>query len=123
MSNNATMRDTRNAAQAVDALTLPGIAFNAWAPALANLGAEWQEFVSRRMQDDLGLLQQLASPQSPEQAWTAYVKFWQKAAEDYAREFATMSRLTGELVSSSVSGLQQRTEAAATQPRPTAKAA
>ena len=27
MSNNVTMRDTRNAAQAVDALTLPGFAF------------------------------------------------------------------------------------------------
>jgi hypothetical protein len=123
MSNDATMRDTRNAAQAVDALILPGFAFNAWAPALANLGSEWQEFVSRRLQDDLGLLQQLGSPQSPEQAWTACVKFWQKAAEDYAREFATMSQLTGELVNSSLSGLQQHAEAAATQPPPTAKAA
>jgi hypothetical protein len=50
MSNNVTMRDTRNAAQAVDALTLPGFAFNAWTPALVNLGSEWQEFVSRRLQ-------------------------------------------------------------------------
>jgi len=137
MLNKATTRTGRSAAQGVDAFMFPGFTFNVWAPALsfsgewnaklgesfANLGSEWQEFVSRRMQDDLSLLQQMGSSQSPEQAWTTYVKFWQKAAEDYAREFATMSRLTGDIVNSSITGLQQRMQATASELQPTAKAA
>ena len=120
MLDNDATRDARNPAQGTDAFAIPGFALNMWNPALAcstewnaklhegfvALSTEWQDFVSRRMQDDLSLLQQVGSSQSPEQAWTAYVAFWRKAAEDYAREFAMLSKLTGDLVSSSVAAVQ-----------------
>ena len=134
MQNKVT---TRSAAQGIDAFVFPGFAFDIWAPALAcnaewnsklhesvaTLSSEWQEFVSRRVTDDLSLLQLVGSSQSPEQAWAAYVKFWQKAAEDYSREFATMSKLAGELVTNSITAAQHRMEVAATELLPIAKAA
>lgn len=101
---------------------VPANVLGAWVPALSYgaewnaklqeglsaLGCEWQEFVSRRMQDDFGLVQAVSSAQSPEQAWTAYVKFWQKAAEDYAREFAAVSKLTGRLLTGGIDAVQRR---------------
>ncbi len=102
-----------------------------WGPAMA-VGAEWntkwrescvalsgerQDFVSRRAKEDLELLRSVASAQTPEAAWSAYAKFWQKAAEDYTHQYAAMARLAGDFVSSGMTAAQHTLEeAAATTP-------
>jgi hypothetical protein len=136
MSDTTITRNARSAAQSGETIMLPGFAVDLWSPALScgaewnaklhegfsALGCEWQEFVSRRLQDDLGFVRVVSSSQSPEQAWGAYVKFWQKATEDYAREFATMSKLTGQIITSGIDTMQHHLQATP-DPRPASKAA
>jgi len=57
------------------------------------IASEWQDFVQRRLKEDLALMQRLAHGGTPDQILAAYSDFWQKAAEDYGKEFTTMSRL------------------------------
>lgn len=137
MLDKATARGTQSAAQAMPAFMFPGFVFDMWGPALAcnaalttklqegfaTLGSEWQDFVSRRMQEDLGLLQLVGSSQAPEQAWGAYITFWQKAVEDYAQESVIMTKLAAQLMNSSIAAMQRRMEEAATEALPFAKAA
>jgi len=68
---------------------------------------EWQEFVSRRFNEDMGLVQNLAHARTPEDVWSAYVKFWQRAAEDYAQEQAILARRAGDIVNSHLMATQR----------------
>ena len=43
--------------------------------------------------EDFALMQRLAHGGTPDQILAAYSDFWQKAAEDYGKEFTTMSKL------------------------------
>ena len=60
------------------------------APAIAS---EWQDFVGRRVKEDFVLMQRLTRSSTPNQILVAYSGFWQKAAEDYGNEIATISKL------------------------------
>jgi len=60
------------------------------APAIAS---EWQDFVGRRVKEDFVLMQRLTRSSTPNQILVAYSDFWQKAAEDYGNEIATISKL------------------------------
>ncbi len=124
MSNESTRQDARAAVQALQALKFPGLALDAWGPALAcsaewnsklhdgfaALSSEWQEFLSRRLKEDLSFLQSMGRSQSPEQVWNAYLKYWQKAGEDYTQEFMSMTKLGGELMSSSMVAMRKGIE-------------
>ncbi len=125
MSDKETTCRTRGASwQPIDAFMFPGFALSLWSPPLAcsaewntklhegfaALSSEWQDFVSRRMKQDLTLLQRLGSAQSPEQIWAAYATFWQEAAEDYSQEFARVATLTGSLANKSVAAMQRQME-------------
>jgi hypothetical protein len=120
MSDTITTHNARSTAQNGETVMLPGL--DLWSPVLAcgaewnaklhegftALSCEWQEFVSRRLQDDLGLVRVVSSSQSSEEAWIACVKFWQKAADDYALEFAAISKLTGQIFTSGIDAVQHQ---------------
>ena len=57
---------------------------------------EWQHFVTRRVEANMALMQQVAQSKSPEAAWSAYAGFWQKLAEDYGKELSTMTELASD---------------------------
>src|SRR5262249_2615191 len=57
------------------------------------IAGEWQAFVNHRFQEDLSLIQRLSHSATADQVVTAYSEFWQKAAEDYRKEFATVTKL------------------------------
>lgn len=64
--------------------------------ALAGFGTiarEWQDFVGRRLQEDVALVQRLARCSRPDQVLSAYTDFWRKAGEDYGKEVRTMTSL------------------------------
>jgi len=67
---------------------------------------EWQAFMGRRVREDLHLCQELAGAKTPEAMWSAYMSFWQKAVEDYCREYATFTTLSGALASDMRAGPQ-----------------
>jgi hypothetical protein len=84
---------------------------------------EWQDFVSRRIKEDLGLAQRLASARAPDAVWNAYGGFWQKAADDYAHEYAIMAKLTSDIISSGMTAAQHTIEDAAAGAQTPSKAA
>jgi hypothetical protein len=77
-----------------------------------SLSDEWQAFVGRRTKEDLRLLQQLASAKAPEEMWSLYASFWQKAVEDYWQEYATIVKLASGHIGSDMAATQQAFEQA-----------
>jgi phasin protein len=55
--------------------------------------SEWQNFVGRRLAEDMKFMQQLATCKSPDQIAAAYADFWQKGFADHTKEFATLNNL------------------------------
>ena len=63
-----------------------------------DFSVEWQTFVGRRLSEDFHLLQELSVAKAPNQVWTAWSRFWQKAGEDYGREYSIMAKLAAGFV-------------------------
>ena len=57
------------------------------------IACEWQDFVSRRLKENLLLAQRLTRSCTADQVLVAFTDFWQVAAKDYGQEITTMSRL------------------------------
>ncbi len=94
-----------------------------WRESCVALSGEWQDFVSRRTKEDFELLRRVASAKTPEAAWSAYARFWQKAAEDYTHEYAAMARLVSDFASSGIIAAQHTLEEAAETTATVSKAA
>ena len=116
----------------------PAVAFAFWGPALAGaakwngkmyeglamLGSEWLDFVTRRLKEDLRLPQQVCACRSPEEIRDVHIAFWQRAVEDYQKEFTVMAKLGSGFVNNSMAAAQNRIEDAAREmSRPFADAA
>ena len=86
-------------------------------------GREWQNLVTCRVKEDLDLMQRLAASKTPEQVWSAHAGFWQKAAEDYWREFGTVAELSAKVMSSNIGAAQHYMEETASDLLPLPKAA
>jgi hypothetical protein len=50
-------------------------------------------FRGSAVKEDFELMQRLTRSSTPNQILVAYTDFWQKAAEDYGNEIATISKL------------------------------
>ena len=110
-----------------DPFMMPMIPFNAWNPFLAGavtwnsqahegfamLGLEWQDFLARRFKQDLALLQRLAAAKSPGEIWAAYVEFWLRAYDDYAKEYTTVMKPASGASKKAIAATQSAAEEAA----------
>jgi len=67
---------------------------------LVVISEEWRAFLSRRVEEDLRSWEELAAAKTPEELWSAYGKFWQKALEDYGNGYLTLSQLYAKLATS-----------------------
>jgi hypothetical protein len=137
MLDKVTRRHGHAAAQPIAAFPFPGFPVNIWGAALTfnaecyatlhesflAFSREWQDFLSGRMTEDFALLQRVGSARSPEEVWSTYVAFWQKAAEDYSAEFGRAAKLAGSLVGQSMATVQRQMEAATAEIAPFDKAA
>ena len=63
------------------------------APTAIALSREWHSFIQRRFEHDVSTLSKICTSQRPDEFWAAYSNFCQKAAEDYQKEFAEISRI------------------------------
>ena len=61
--------------------------------ACVGIAAEWQAFVGRRFNEDSHLLRELFAAKAPDEAWNAWSRFWQKAADDYSAEYFAIAKL------------------------------
>lgn len=99
----------------------PFMLLNSWTPLLAGtsywnhqahqglstLNLEWQDFLARRFKEDAGLLNKIATSTSPDQLWSAYASFWEKAMDDYGAEFARMTKLVAGVTAKNLAATQQ----------------
>src|SRR5262245_33579327 len=81
---------------------------------LGEIGREWQDFVARRLKEDVELTQRLTSSSTPDHIMSAYADFWRKAAEDYGGEIATMTKLMTGITNRMVEAAQSATDEAGT---------
>jgi hypothetical protein len=73
---------------------------------------EWQAFVTRRVEADLRLWQELVVSKTPVALWSAYRKFWQGAFEDYRNEYLALNQVYAKAVSSGTTAAQQTSQRA-----------
>jgi hypothetical protein len=138
MSDKAAGRHGEHAAiQSVAAFPFPGFPFDVWGPALCfnaecnatlhegflAFSREWQEFLGKRVTEDFALLRRAGSAKSPEQLWSAYAAFWQKAVVDYLEEYGKAAKLVVSLMSRGMTVVQRQMEEAATNVSPLQRAA
>jgi hypothetical protein len=72
----------------------------------------WQDFVNRRLQEDLRLWQALVGAKTPEATWSAYTDFCENAVRDYCQEYATLSKHSSEFATAGIAAAQQASERA-----------
>jgi len=63
------------------------------------LNCKWQAFVGHRIQEDLHLLQELASAKAISEICSVYWRFWQTAVEDYVAAYGQMTGLGSGFIS------------------------
>jgi hypothetical protein len=64
------------------------------------IATEWLNFVHRRLSEDVRLVGDLAASRSPAESWSLHADFLQQAIRDYWSEYATMGKLSSEIMSS-----------------------
>lgn len=122
MSNQFKRGGAGNAGHTSSIPLPPGLPFMMWNPFLAGdaeaLGAfgtiarEWQDFVGRRLNEDVVLVQRLARCSRPDEVLSAYTDFWRKAGEDYGKEITTMTDLMTDMTGKMVVAAQAATDEA-----------
>ena len=74
------------------------------------LASEWQNFVSRRIAEDFAFMQRIVHCRTADQVWGAQADFWQKAVEDYGKEYMLLSRLAASLTTKAAATAQCASE-------------
>lgn len=137
MSNRIPRVDPGNGADGLNVFLAPALALGMWNPFLpvllkgnaqahegfATIASEWQAFVGHRLKEDFALMQRLTHSATPDQVLAAYTDFFQKAAEDYGKEIATISKLMTGVTTKMVAAAQSATDEATASMYPARKAA
>jgi hypothetical protein len=114
--------------QGANMFMAPGVALALWNPFLTGaltgntqafgefgtIAREWQNFVNRRLKEDVALFQRLGRSAKPDEILEAYAEFWRKAGEDYGEEITTMTKLMTEITTKAAVTAQSAIEDANT---------
>jgi phasin protein len=117
-----------NADQIANFFLAPGVGLMMWNPYLAGafdgstqalgefstVAAEWQDFLGRRLKEDVALLHRLSRSTTSDEILAAYADFWCKAGEDYGKEITTITKLMTDMTSKIAVTAQSATEEAST---------
>ena len=79
---------------------------------LMEVHREWTAFLAGRLQQDVALVHNLAKCAAPQEIYSVYAEFFQKAFSDYQREFAEMMRLGQTQLAETTAAAQEVREAA-----------
>jgi hypothetical protein len=77
---------------------------------IATLNKNWASFINRRLKEDLGVPQQLASCKTVQEMYGVYADFFQTALADYQAEFEQMSKIGKALAEDTAQAMQTRAE-------------
>jgi len=105
---------------------IPAVTLGMWGPWLVGvakwtagvhegfgtLASEWQNFVSRRVIEDFVFMQRVMQCRTPDQVLGVHADFWQKAVEDYGKEYLLMSRLAAGLTTKAAAAARCATQEA-----------
>jgi hypothetical protein len=80
---------------------------------LAAMNKSWAEFLNRRLKEDLGVAQQLASCKSVQEVYGLCADYMQTALSDYRSEMEQMGKLGKTLADDTLDAMKQRAEEAA----------
>jgi Phasin protein len=75
---------------------------------VAAFNTEYIGFVNRRLKEDLGMPQQLASCRTVEDVYGVYTGFFQRAVEQYQAEFEQLAKLSQTMASDTVNQVQEQ---------------
>jgi ABC-type Fe3+ transport system substrate-binding protein len=81
---------------------------------LSTIAHEWQDFLGRRLKEDVALMQRLSRSTTPVQILSAYTDFWRKAGEDYGEQVTTMTDLMTDVTNKLAVAAQSATDEAGT---------
>lgn len=90
---------------------------------IMTLNKEWLDLMNRRLAEDMALQQHLGACNSFQGVCSAYADFYQTAVDDYQKKFAQIVKLGAGTVSTTMTDMQSRSEAVASQTHATARAA
>ena len=62
------------------------------------------------MKEDFIFVQRMIEGRTPDELWAAHAQFWEKAIEDYSREYLLMGRLAAGVTNKAVSAAQCATK-------------
>jgi hypothetical protein len=116
---------------------MPAVALDMWSPWLVGaakwnaqfhegfgtFASECQTFMGRRLKEDFSFMQRAAQCRTPDQMWAAHVDFWQKAMEDYSKEYMLMGKLAAGVTTKAAVAAQCATQEASAEAFPWLKAA
>jgi len=77
----------------------------------AQFNAEWAEFLSRRLQEDMAVPQRIAACKSPQDAQQVYVEYWRTAFAQYQEEMGRLTKMTETFAKQTASAMQKHAEA------------
>jgi Phasin protein len=120
------MSKHRTIDQSANVLYAPWIGLMMWNPFMVRVldgstqalgecntvAAEWQDFIRRRLKEDVDLLERLTRSTTTDQILTAYAEFWRKAGEDYGNEITTITKLMTDITTKAAVTAQSATEEA-----------
>jgi hypothetical protein len=95
-------------AGAHDPLAIPAVVLGIWGPwligaaRLSTLASEWQNLVGRRVKEDFTFLQGIMQSRTPDPILAAHAEFWERAIEDYKREYLLIGRLAAGVTNKAV---------------------
>jgi len=76
----------------------------------ARFGAEWTDFMTKRLREDFAASQRLLSCRTPQDMQQVYADWWSKAFGQYQQEFGRLAKLGETLTGETVSVMQEYTE-------------
>ena len=120
MSNQPKRGSAGNVGHTPGIPVAPGLALMMWNPfltgdvealgAFGTIAGEWQDFVGRRLKEDVALVERLARCSRPDHVLSAYVDFWRKVGEDYGNEITTMTDLMTDVAGKMAAAAQSSTD-------------
>jgi len=76
----------------------------------AEASREWCDFVSKRLEKDAELMEQLCTSQNPQALMDNCTRFSRRMAKDYQEEFSELSRLSGKAADGTRDAMRQAGE-------------
>lgn len=74
------------------------------------MGAEWADFVRRRLEEDIAVPQRFVACKTPQEAQTVYVDYWKTAFAQYQDEIGRLTRMSQKFTEQTATAMRKHAE-------------